>query len=280
MTTADAPYRRRVFCARLKGERERHGTSLEAIADTTKVKASLLEALERGDVSRWPKGIYRRAFFRDYLIAIGLPADPLIGEFLDLFPDGEERPASIPSVSAAPSDSPLRLTLGEGDRPAWAARLGLGAAPSPRVLRRHALAAAFDGGVVAAAAFVVTVLLPVLPWSAAAAVMAIYFSLGTLLLGRSPGAWWVDRQPWIAPAQPRAVEVTAVAPTPAVAHRGLRLPTGAVARSTLTLRTYLNAASRFTSGTNGKLQHDLADVRRRRLDTGGRKGVDEIEAIG
>src|SRR5688572_9058184 len=112
MTPVEAFDRRSAFCARLKIERERRGTSLAAIAEVTKVKGSLLEALERGDLSRWPKGIYRRAFFREYASAIGLPADLMVGEFLDLFTDREPTVTSVrPMVDDVPVS--LRLTFAE-----------------------------------------------------------------------------------------------------------------------------------------------------------------------
>lgn len=69
------------FGPRLRHERERRELSLKAIADDTKISRSLLEALERDDVSRWPTGIFRRAFVRSYAEAIGLNADEVVREF-------------------------------------------------------------------------------------------------------------------------------------------------------------------------------------------------------
>lgn len=102
--------RRQAFARRLIAARERSGVTLDEIAKATKVSPSLLIALERGDTSRWPKGIFRRAFFRDYVAAIGLPPDPLVGEFLQTFPDGEVHPvaAAAPSLETA---GDLRMTL-------------------------------------------------------------------------------------------------------------------------------------------------------------------------
>ena len=48
------------FGNRLRSQRERQQLSLTVIAERTKIKASLLEALERDDVSKWPPGIFRR----------------------------------------------------------------------------------------------------------------------------------------------------------------------------------------------------------------------------
>jgi transcriptional regulator with XRE-family HTH domain len=143
------------FGLRLKSHRERCGITLESIAESTKIKRSLLAALERGDVSHFPLGIFRRAFVRSYATAIGLPAEPIVAEFGQLFPEpGGEAPqpaapvpAPVPAAPAAPrlvapsvqepeaAESGLRLTLAADGR----IRI-----PVP-VLRERAAAAAIDG---------------------------------------------------------------------------------------------------------------------------------------
>ena len=75
------------FGARLRQRREKQGIDLLAIAERTKIKQSLLEALERDDVSHWPSGIYRRAYIRSYAQAIGLDPDQLAREFLEAYPE-------------------------------------------------------------------------------------------------------------------------------------------------------------------------------------------------
>lgn len=89
------------FGGRLRRRREEKGVSLAAIAEQTKIKASLLEALERNDVSQWPPGIFRRAYIRSYAAAVGLDADVVVHEFLALHPDRAERFAEEPTVVAA-----------------------------------------------------------------------------------------------------------------------------------------------------------------------------------
>jgi hypothetical protein len=88
------------FGARLRVQRERQQVGLATIAEQTKIKLSLLEGLERDDVSHWPEGIFRRAFVRGYARAIGLEPDVVVREFLELHPDSVE---VIPAVFAAPS---------------------------------------------------------------------------------------------------------------------------------------------------------------------------------
>ena len=103
------------FGPRLRQERERRQISLTSIAENTKISRSLLEALERDDVSRWPTGIFRRSFVRAYAQAIGLNPDDVVREFLERFAD----PSMAPRESAAapvPTSDALRLQLDRSDR--------------------------------------------------------------------------------------------------------------------------------------------------------------------
>jgi hypothetical protein len=78
------------FGARLRARREEQAIALVTIAEQTKIKLSLLEALERDDVSRWPSGIFRRAFIRAYADALGLDPDAVVREFLEVHPEPAE----------------------------------------------------------------------------------------------------------------------------------------------------------------------------------------------
>ena len=75
------------FGTKLRLQREEQQIALAAIAEQTKIKLSLLEGLERDDVSRWPTGIFRRSYFRAYASAIGLEPDRVLREFQALYPD-------------------------------------------------------------------------------------------------------------------------------------------------------------------------------------------------
>ena len=86
------------FGARLRQHREDRGIALSVIAGQTKIKMSLLEGLERDDLSHWPPGIFRRAYLRAYAHAIGLNADTLVREFLEIYP---ERPEIVDPLVAA-----------------------------------------------------------------------------------------------------------------------------------------------------------------------------------
>src|SRR5262245_63938991 len=89
------------FGARLRERREQQQVALSTIAEQTKIKVSLLEALERGDVSHWPSGIFRRSFIRAYAQAIHLEPDPIVREFLERFPDPHEVIAPLEALATA-----------------------------------------------------------------------------------------------------------------------------------------------------------------------------------
>src|SRR5262245_11028528 len=107
------------FGRRLRYERERRQINLRSIAETTKIGVPLLQGLERDDVSRWPSGIFRKSFIRSYAEAIGLDPEPVVREFVDLFPDPlEVEIASTNTVQskpdttdALPSTRPLSIKL-------------------------------------------------------------------------------------------------------------------------------------------------------------------------
>jgi cytoskeletal protein RodZ len=60
--------------------------SLRQIANTTRISVSVLEALERNDISRLPGGIFSRAFVRSYAIEVGLDPEEIIRQFIAQFP--------------------------------------------------------------------------------------------------------------------------------------------------------------------------------------------------
>ena len=94
--TPEAPLTARPACGFADGQalgdylrrhRALRNVSLDSLAERTKVIASRLEALERGDLRRWPHGIYRRAIVRSYASAVGLDPDEIVQEFVRLFPE-------------------------------------------------------------------------------------------------------------------------------------------------------------------------------------------------
>jgi hypothetical protein len=89
------------FGTRLRTHRERQQVALSAIAEQTKIKASLLDGLERDDLSRWPGGIFRRSYVRAYAVAIGLEPEAVVREFLDRHPDPDDEMPVMAAVARA-----------------------------------------------------------------------------------------------------------------------------------------------------------------------------------
>jgi hypothetical protein len=116
---------RRTFGERLRCQRERRQVTLESIAETTKISASLFAGLERGDCRRWPSGVYARSFIRSYAQAVELDPDHTAAEFERLYLASES--AAAPAAPAAEAQPPLRLGLAtdSGDRWYRVARQGV-----------------------------------------------------------------------------------------------------------------------------------------------------------
>jgi transcriptional regulator with XRE-family HTH domain len=186
---------RHTFGPRLRSERERRGITLETLEAATKVGVDLWAGLERNDFSRWPSGIFARAFIRDYARVVGLDADEVVDEFCRLFPQGDRRMGRIIQAQGelighdvARIDDPA-LIPPEGDR---RSRRGTAAADArwPRVGPR-ALAAGVDLSCTLALAAVPPVVLGVSWWASLAIVSVVYYSASTLA-GGSPGARAVE----------------------------------------------------------------------------------------
>jgi cytoskeleton protein RodZ len=95
---------------KLRDARERRGASLREIANRTKISVSVLEALERDDISRLPGGIFGRAFVKSFAEAVGLDPDAAIREFVGQFPNE-------PAIAALSSSVPIEDHEGlESDR--------------------------------------------------------------------------------------------------------------------------------------------------------------------
>jgi Helix-turn-helix domain len=174
------------FGHRLRRERERRQIPLSSISANTKISVALFEALEREDVSRWPTGIFRRAFIRAYATGIGLDPDPVVREFLERFPDPTEALATAtpdPRASSSASESApatvLRLTLAETDVAFKRGRLLTN-------MRQRWAAVACDAAVVIAVAVGVFVACGQFWLPLGVSTLGYYWG-GIVLLGNTPG---------------------------------------------------------------------------------------------
>ena len=66
----------------LRTARQKRRLSISQIAETTRLKATLIEDLERNDFSRVPAPIYGRGFLKMYAEAVGLDPHPLVEEYI------------------------------------------------------------------------------------------------------------------------------------------------------------------------------------------------------
>lgn len=204
------------FGSRLRRERERRQIPLSSICANTKINASIFEGLERDDVSRWPSGIFRRAFIRAYAEAVGLNADDVTRTFLERHPDPAEPPTvaggAWSSATSAVAGSTTSSSHGAPTLPPGGIRLTLADPGAPFIggrllsdIRPRLSAIACDLGVVgsiAAAAYLVTGRF----WLPLSAAMLSYYLGGILLLGNTPGVclWAPGRR------QPNARALTMV----------------------------------------------------------------------
>lgn len=189
---------RDTFGPRLRCERERRGINLATIALVTKVSVDLWDGLERNDFSRWPSGIFARAFVRDYARAVGLDADDVVDEFCRLFTVGDRRgtriikaQAELIGHDAAPLDEPAFLPP-EGDRRTSIADPQDGQHPRWIRLTPRLVAAAIDVTCAASLAAVGVVLTGAGFWASAGVVSLLYYSASTAATGSSPGSLVVE----------------------------------------------------------------------------------------
>jgi transcriptional regulator with XRE-family HTH domain len=175
---------RESFCQQLRQAREASGTTLEAIAEASKIQTSLLAGLERGDLSRWPTGIYRRAFVREYAAAIRLlQLDQVVSDFVRLFPDDVAVPTASFGTSRPDGPGTNRLTLALDSH--WLivpTRTGTQAAIIDLILVLSMGALGF--------------LLAGNYWAVTAVVALVYYSLATAC-GTTFGSYWLTSRPYL-----------------------------------------------------------------------------------
>lgn len=99
------------FGERLRLHREERHISLSTVSEQTKIKLSLLEALERNDLSHWPLGLFGRSYIRSYAQAIGRDPAATLREFLD------GQPGATDSASADLADVNSLTPEKSGRRP-------------------------------------------------------------------------------------------------------------------------------------------------------------------
>jgi transcriptional regulator with XRE-family HTH domain len=173
------------FGARLRAERERRQIALSSIAADTKISLGLLQALERDDVSRWPAGIFRRAFIRGYAQAVGLDPVAITREFLEQHPEAtDDSPRQHASKATTTA---LRLTLADDDH------LSFLLAQFLSHWRQRFVASIWDFCITLAIGLLAFLIFGVF-WIPFAVGMICYHAAWGVVLGNTPGAFLFGRR--------------------------------------------------------------------------------------
>jgi len=185
---------RHAFGPNLRRARLQQGISLEQIAERTKISADLWSGLEQNDLSRWPTGLYARAYVRAYAVEIGVDPEATVDEFCRCFPAGDRRAGRLVREQAAllGHDLQWRDDLGNirSDRRAEQSVVD----PLPTVFTKggRLLAAGSDAALVFGASTAVKELVPI-GWIASAAACAfLYHAVSLVMLGCTPAVWTLD----------------------------------------------------------------------------------------
>lgn len=185
------------FGPSLRRQRLKRGVSLQSIARNTKINQDLLEGLEQNDFSRWPHGIFARAYVRSYALEIGADADATVNDFCKYFPNGDRRvdrlvkgQASIIGHKSSWTDD-LSASGVDADR-----RLNSTAGPQPNPLstpsRKRLVASIADSMIVVAIGAGVSALAPVTVMTSLAACAVLYYGATLATMGRTPVTWVLD----------------------------------------------------------------------------------------
>ena len=161
--------------AYLRTERERRGLALRAISEDTKVSLPILEGLESDDISRWPGGIFRRAFVRAYAESVGLDPDAVYRRF-----EQQYKPAVPAGAVGGSGLATAELAVLAQSRPATAFALRRG---NPSTRARY-LGTAADLAVAMVLAFSSAAAGSRLLWPVL--MIAAYYAAGVLVTGTSP----------------------------------------------------------------------------------------------
>jgi transcriptional regulator with XRE-family HTH domain len=185
---------RHAFGPSLRRVRLQRGISLDQIAAATKISADLWNSLEQNELSRWPAGIYARAYVRAYAVEIGVDPEATVDEFCRCFSAGDRRAGRIVREQAALIGHELRWRddLGgvDADRRAEA---GVPDAPPMAFTKGgRVLAACADALAVVALSTIGALLLPVRWTTSATACALLYHAIALVSIGCTPAAWTID----------------------------------------------------------------------------------------
>jgi len=109
------------FGEKLRRERESHQTTLEQLAQTTKIRLSYLEALEKNDFDSLPGRAFGKFYIRAYAEVLGFDPTVLIDAYDD---ERADRPEEVAEAEAAEPKNPWQEALRKSREDARRSRRG------------------------------------------------------------------------------------------------------------------------------------------------------------
>jgi cytoskeleton protein RodZ len=97
------------FGAELAQAREQRGITLAELSRRTKIGVDALKAIERGDMTALPGGLYTRGFLRAYAREVGCNPDDIVRRYREKFTDQD-----LAATAMAQVDSNVSLTCAPG----------------------------------------------------------------------------------------------------------------------------------------------------------------------
>ena len=188
---------REAFGPNLRRRRVQRGITLETIAASTKVSADLWSGMERNDFSRWPAGIYARAYVRAYAVEVGVDPDTTVDEFCRLFPNGDRRAERVVRQQAALVGHDLRwkddLVGSVTEEKRATVPVEEPALPPVSFTRTARVVAALTDAIVVVGTSVAIRALLRIGWGPSLAAGALtYHSVSLIALGSTPAVWVIE----------------------------------------------------------------------------------------
>lgn len=188
---------REAFGPNLRRVRVQKGILLEQIALATKVSTDLWAGLERNDFSRWPTGIYARAYVRSYAAHIGVDPEATVDDFCRWFPQGDRRAGRVVKEQAALVGHDLQWKDDLGAAVTEERRSAVvvegGDAPALVFTRAARIIAALSDAVVVITGGISLAAFLHVSWSVTLSVSALlYHGVALVAVGSTPAVWAID----------------------------------------------------------------------------------------
>jgi len=181
------------FGPSLRRQRVQRGITLEQIATATRIGRELWAAMERNDFSRWPRGIYARAYLRAYALETGADPDATVDEFCRWFPEGDRRAERVVREQAALVGHDLRWNDDLAvDRNRRASAPAAALPPLAFSQTGRIVGALADASLVLTAGLTVSATMSLGKATSVALCAILYHAIALVTLGCTPAAWAID----------------------------------------------------------------------------------------